>query len=265
MARGKARVNYLGRAGLVASQDQPDWSFLYEASTVKHPHYNIGDRVVLPDGRVFRYAKASGTVQTYKGQHFKKQIAIAYTTVLQAQAVGDKSLKIDAGAAAAVAEDELRGGYIVIYQSGDNHFQNRGIVGNTLADADGYTTIYLDGPLAVELASGTTPVEVFHNPYAAINACDGTYHQSVAGVPAIRATDGQYFWLQTWGFTWISPSDAGSGAVADERQLVFDSVGAVFVHVTGYTTKSYQHAGFLVDATNPGTDSCPLIMLQISP
>jgi len=41
----------------------PNIEFLYEHSSTKNPEYNIGDRVLLPDGRVFRYGLMANSGQ----------------------------------------------------------------------------------------------------------------------------------------------------------------------------------------------------------
>jgi len=53
MAKGKARTKLLNHsAGLVGGNaGGSSWGFIYQTSTVKHPDYNIGDRVALPDLR----------------------------------------------------------------------------------------------------------------------------------------------------------------------------------------------------------------------
>lgn len=94
MAKGKARVNYLGRAGLVAAKDAPDWSFIYETSTIKDSHYNIGDRVVLPDGREFYYAKSAGACISGQGCEFTAVGFNSYIAADTAQAVGDKQIEM---------------------------------------------------------------------------------------------------------------------------------------------------------------------------
>jgi len=225
MAKGKACTVYLGREGLVQAMDMPDYNFLYDpATSVKDSRWNIGDRCVLPDGRVFRYAKSSGACYTYRFCMFDGAIAVSYTAALQAQAIGDTSIHIDAGAAAAVAADELRGGYVIIYGSDDSNTQFRGIIGNTLADSDGHTTIYLDAPLTVAIT--TNGVEVCPNPYRAVsltNTAGSSTYRSAAGVPAVESdASGEYLWIQTWGPCAVAPGESAVCDAAFERSVCVD-------------------------------------------
>jgi hypothetical protein len=265
MAKGKARVNYLGRAGLVASADAPDWSFIYEASAVKHPHYNLGDRVVLPDGRVFRYAKAGGDINCDYGCKFYEDEVETYRTVYTSGAVGDKSVTVDGSSHAALTKDELRGGYVIIYHTGGGGYtQFRGIVGNDAAAANADFTIYLDAALDVAITAASTGIEVFYNPWADVrsgNSVGNAY--SVAGRPARNASSGQYFWVQTWGPIWIAPSESFSTGY--NRGAYFDSDGSIHPAVAVGSldsSDSTQYAGFLM---NEGYTTGPLLMLQVCP
>lgn len=241
-------------------------------------NYILGAHRTMWDGRVFRYAKATNTITNNKNGlkfHAKLSEGITYTAPLQTQLVGDTTIKIDSGkGAAGVAKDELVGGYVMIHTHGDNYQHFRGIIGNTLADADGYIIITLDMPLnvAITLSHG---VEVYPNPYASVRLCDGTSghvgnkFSSVAGMPYVKTSvANQYIWIQTWGPIWINPHGASlqdADLVKNERQLVFDFEGSVCVVGDAVdTTVSLQHAGFIIDRTAHHASGPPLVMLQIS-
>ena len=261
MARGKAKVNYLNREGLVAAQESPDWSFIYEKSIVKHPHYNIGDRVVLPDGRVFRYGLAVNSVECGLGVKFSGTMAadgIALTSASQTQAIGDRQFSV---ASQTFAEDELRGGYAVLYTASST-YQQFGIVGNTAASAS-TVTIYLDRALTTALTT-TNGIEVLPNPYRYLKK-EYNYYMSHAGIPMSSATAGQYFWIQTWGPLWANPGPYGQGASVSERDVIFNADGSLRNKAEWGVIVGNQKAGFLMTADSAGTDSPPFIMLQISP
>ncbi len=131
MARGKAQANYLHREGLVGHDTASDYGFLNVASLTKDPKWSIGDRVVLPDGRVFRYGKVTSGGEAYAGQGCSFENAVAISgNCAAAQAIGDSQITF---ASQTFSEDELRGGYIVIYGDDNSDVQQRGIVGNTVA------------------------------------------------------------------------------------------------------------------------------------
>jgi hypothetical protein len=253
--KGKAKVIQLGTSQVIGHRQTPDWSFIYApATSVRDPNFNIGDRVVLPDGRVYRYAKSAGACYTYQLAMFYGLIGVAYTSLLQAQAVGDKSIYLDAGSAAAFAEDALRGGYVVIYGSDNSDVQQRGIVGNTLSDSDGYTTIYLDAALNVAVTT-STGAEVMRNPYGSVLTVGATEYCSVAGLPAVESTAAnQYLWIQTWGPCAIAPGESAVCDSAFERSVCADvTVGALHEGGdSGFGTGACQIVGHGLERTTSG-------------
>lgn len=265
--KGKAKVNYLGREGLVTPQTAPSWNFIYETSLVKHPDYYVGDRVVLPDGRVFRYGKqhasshgGAADVEAGRGVKFTGRLTddgIA-SAVNRAQIVGDAELRY---ASQSFAEDELRGGYVVIYSAGST-YQQAGIVGNTYCSGS-ELTIYLDRELTTVVTS-TQYTEVLFNPYRYLGR-DTSGWNSVAGVPMSTPAAGEYFWIQTWGPLWCNPGPDGMGAGNGERRVIFNVDGSMRTGETG--NDNSQTAGFIIqmdaEATT-GADGPPFIMLQIS-
>lgn len=231
--------------------------------------YTPGTRLMLEDGRVFRYAKMTNIVtKINQGVKFHGQLADGIATSLsQAQVTGDTTVTITA--ANGVAKDELKGGYLVIHTTS---IQFRGILGNTVAAAGSDTIITLVSPLAA--AVSTTYTEIWANPYNNVrmmtSAVGSDCYSSVAGLPFVVTTvANSYIWIQTWGPRWINPHGAslgGSDIVASERQLVFDWEGSVcIVADASYTTVSLQHAGFLLARNAAATEASSFIMLQISP
>jgi hypothetical protein len=271
-----ARTNYLGNAGLVQSISQGSWDYLYRTSTVRDSKWNIGDRVVLPDGRVFRYAKATNAMPTCKfGVKFYGQIGdgLAVSMAIN-HAIGERDIVLTA---AGVTKDEFSGGYMMIHVG--THQQFRGVVGNTATNGVGTVTFTLDAGLSV--ACTTQWTEVLQSPYANVKltagpsgGLSGDDYSSVAGIPnVITAAANQYVWLQTWGPIWINPHGASlqdAGITGGERKLVFDVEGSVCIeddvaHGPGADGDEHQIAGFIIDRSASGTSGPPLVMLQISP
>ena len=239
MSKGKAKVVYSGAAGEVVSQGKPSWGFIYESSLIKNPRYNIGDRVVLPDGREFRYAKSSGVCASGQACDFVATGFQSYSTPLVAAAVGDTSVTVTAGTHVALAKDDLRGGYFISWPAALKD-QFRGIIGNDAADADAAFKIYLDGPLTVALVAATTGLEVYENPYASLvtgsNAAKGK-----AGIPAVYVgAASTYFWVQTKGPCFIAPQSTVIGN---------EGVGCMFRH-----DGTLEAVATVVDATIPDAD-----------
>jgi len=273
MSKGKAKTTYLHREGIVSLETQPDYNFLYESSTVKTPKYNLGDRVVLGDGRVFRYGKCGATLEDMK--HGVKNYNLLVTekdAIAVAAAIGAKYVDItfaDTDGVAnngVIAVDELRGGLISFYRGTDR--QQRGIIGNTVrANGDtGNTRVYLDAALKVAINEDDN-VEVIGNPYSDLRIENNLY-TSVMGMPAVKATTGQYFWIQTWGLCRVTPTGAEVGANPDERMFCFDAYGGVRASQASIVDegKSEQIAGFIVEKTDGAAGSAaPFINLQINP
>lgn len=269
MSKGIAKSISLDQQGVILSNTQPDWDFIYEASTIKHPSYNVGDRVVLPDGRVFRYAKSGGAILGGMGAPFSGTLLFNGDTATAA-AVGDKSIEItgDAGLetayGSALTKDCLRGGIFTTGFAGAT-LQQRNIIGNS-AGGDGDTiTLYLDAKLDLAVAAGTY-TEMMDSPYAHLGGTAGEY-VSFAGIPAVNVTAANvYFWVQTWGITWITPGGGTTpGDSANDRQVAFVGDGSVngVAHIT--VENGYQIAGFIVQRDSNGSGGPPWIMLQVSP
>jgi len=274
---GKAKAYHPRVPGLVGVSDVTSWDFLYRHSTIQDPKFFVGDRVVLPDGRVNRYAKASNIISSCKfGVKFWNQIGDGVAAVLaQGQSVGDRSIYI---VAAGVTEDEFRGGYVLIHVG--THQQFRGVLGNTATDANGRITVYLDAVLTYAVTNAHW-TEILHNPYSNVRLTAGPSggdagndYSSVAGIPNVATVEAnEYLWLQTWGPIWINPHGGSlqdAGITGGERKLVFDCEGSVCVeddvaHGPGADGDEHQLAGFIIDRSADGSSGPPLVMLQISP
>ena len=278
MARGKAKSTLLGIQGVVGHKDAPDWSFLYDASTIKDPNFDVGDRVVLPDGRAFRYGKCGATIADMK--HGVKNWNLLVTeldAIAVAAAIGAKYVDITfadtdgVGNDGVIAVDSLRGGHISFYRGTDR--QQRGIIGNTVrANGDtGNTRLYLDAALKVAI-NALDNVEVLANPYSDLRM-GNDLQTSVMGMPCVLATTGQYFWIQTWGPCRVTPSQAELGTGAALRMYLFDAAGGVFglralIDASGITAENhgYQIAGHIIERTDGVAGSAaPFINLQINP
>lgn len=211
MAQGKAKMIAPAQSGGLVSPAGAEWAYIYEASTVKNPNFDIGDRVVLPDGREFRYSKSSGACTTVVGCHFTSTGYTAYTAFATNHAVGVTTITIPAATHAATTEDQLRGGYVLIFDGESTSVQFRGIIGNGAADANAAITVYLDGPLTDAIVSGTEAVEVYENPYGALITSSSTT-LPFAGIPATNvAATATYFWVQNRGLCWTSPQSGVGG------------------------------------------------------
>ena len=260
MSKGKVKANYLHREGLVGLSDAPDYGFLYTTSLVKDPKWNIGDRVVLPDGREFAYSKSSGVVASGQAAEFVATGAIPYTLLSVDAAIGDKQLSFVASTHDAIAKDALRGGYCVTWPAALKD-QTRGIIGNDVSAENAAITIYLDAPLSVAVTTATAG-EVYENPYAnLINTGGGSSSRAKAGIAATYvAATATYFWVQIRGFVFI----------AIQSDMITNKIGGYFRHdgsvqtqvavasLGGNDTTQYAGHRIIGDYDNNG----PLFYLQ---
>lgn len=242
---------------------------IWERKTTQQ--YTLGTRLVTPDGRVFRYAKAVDQLECDYGCTFNNGELFEYVALGATNAVGDKQVSLVISAAAAViAKDELEGGYISIFKAGLGDSMNRCITGNTAVALNGTAiTIYLDDPLDRVATITVDHAEVLANPWASVKNAHsgGDGYASCAGLPNVPAAASEYLWIQTWGIRWMSPAHAGIGGGSHERAVYFDP-GSGGIDEHSYSTSSYidrQLLGFVVDKTTSGVDGAPFIMLQISP
>ncbi|MCJ7828713.1 MAG: hypothetical protein MUP81_03110 [Dehalococcoidia bacterium] len=263
MAKGKNRVQYLGGQASISSS-YGDWDFIYVASTTKDAKYNIGDRVVLPDGREFTYAKSSGACYSAVGCHFTAT-GLLGGNMSGAPAIGDRTITIGATTHTAVTADELRGGYIILhYTAGVNYDEQvRGIIGNLASISAAALTVYMDGPLTTAPTAGTL-IEVFQNPYAAVIKADSTT-LPIAGVPAVYVSAANtYFWVQTRGFTFVAPQDSvvGENGGIGCFWRASGSIESMDTTIAGTvaTNDTSQYAGHTVEGTYSGTG--PLFYLN---
>jgi len=188
MARGKAKTDYLHSPGLIGHSEAPDYGFLYEVSTIKHPKYNVGDVVEPGNGKGFVYCKSSGICYTGRGNILNNAIpatGIDYAVLADDSALGAKSVKMTC--VVAIAEDELRGGQIVLKPasgSSDAVLQQRGIVGNTAGAIGAVITIYLDAPLTAALTTSSYGF-CMPSPYSSVRYNDtGGWDCSHVGIAA---------------------------------------------------------------------------------
>ena len=223
--------------------------------------YPLGTRLITADGRVFRYCLSAAAIQAGRGT--KTALTMASDGIAASsngtQAVGDTHIDF---ASQTFAEDELKGGYLVIYSAGST-YQQRYITGNTAASAS-TVRVYFDAPLTT--ATSSTYCEALGNPYRYMSSASTGYGSCLGVSHVVIAAAGTYFWIQTWGPLWCNPGPYGMGGDAQERHVIFNPDGSLRPrNEHAGDGVDYQLAGFILEVTGVGADGCPFIMLQISP
>lgn len=237
--------------------------FLYKESATKDSRYNIGDHIELPDGREFVYSKSSAACISGQGCEFTAVGVNAYQAALVARGVGERDVTLPACTHDAFTLDELRGGYVLIYDGTTNNVQFRGIIGNDVTAVNVAFKVYLDGALTEAVVASTSAIEAFQNPYSGLRT--GTsMNLPKAGVPAAKVTAANmYFWCQIKKFCWVAPqggvNDRDIGCYWRHDGSLQDTELALGA-ITLNAACSSQYAGHTVEGNQGGIG--PLFNLQ---
>ena len=283
--KGPAKVEYAGQGSEVLVQGVPNWAFLYYASTTKMPKYNIGDRFVTPDGRVFRYALAAGTIHTEfmvcdPDASITNAVAPAQVNPtspvilginLSSGKKGDYcvTITVATGDGTAgngnIAQDEMKGGFVVVGNGINQHPMTRGILGNDAVTGGGSMNVYLDGALTRDVVTGASGdnCEAYLNVYGNVKSMNSVQNAYVTaiGAAAAEATVGQYFWVQTWGNVWLT-SNGLTGEAANGRDLYVYTDGSLRGGLS--TFQALQRVGVGLDKNTSSAPNGPNCLLQIA-
>lgn len=281
-ATNRNLIQYPYQTGpLMAPAVPRDSARLHSAGTTKL--FECGARCITWDGRVFRYGYCGSSLTQMKWSvRNMLPLIAAKAAILDAADKEATVLNLTVGAATygkngdgVIAENELRGGYISIY-NGTYIRDQRLIEGNTALGATGIAfTIYIDEGLSAAIDASTS-CEILANPYAYLSQSNRPYLRHM-GVPHVLATTGQYFWLQTWGPLRISNGSAWADAdVYLSSDVYFNYEGSICTwkeaHDDATYPTLYQKCGYIIEAsqkldTTPltsKTDVAPFIMLQVN-
>lgn len=263
MAEGKIKANYIDQTGDVTLGSMPSWDFLYQTSTVKDPEYNVGDRIVRPNGSEYVYSKSAGVLYAAHGCAFTYTGLVSYTAFATNHAVGVNEITVPAATHAALTKDELRGGYVIIFDGASDYATcTRQIIGNDASAENVAFNIRLDASLTNAIVSGTEAIEVYRNPFMALGvAADAAMPK--AGVPTTYVSaSSKYFWCQTKGICWVAPqstvnNNEGVGVMwrhDGSLEAVATAIGGIVPDADGT-----QYAGHLIAGSQSGNG--PLLKL----
>lgn len=184
---------------------------LYESDLTQN--YDLGAKEELPDGRVFRYAKSTGAgvLLPKRGCHFTDVGYIAYTSFVVSAAQGATEITIPADSShGTLLEDQLRGGYVIIFDGSAVNDVTHEIVGNDAANSGALFKVRLATPLSVTITASDA-CEVYSNPWGALASAGGVTLPFV-GAPMYSVTAAaNYFWVQTKGIKFVDPQSGVGG------------------------------------------------------
>lgn len=169
--------------------------------------HKLGTKMELPDGRIFRYARASATAivtgKLYQGKAGEANTAQINDIAPADTDVGAREVVVTIAGTALVA-NVFDDGYLVVASSigtGIGHAYK--IAENNSCGAGGTTTLTLAGndEVKVALESGTTTVGLRKNEYdeVLLTTADTVRVNVLAGVSAAAAAASAYCWIQRRG------------------------------------------------------------------
>lgn len=176
--------------GLVTPQD------IFSPSLIQN--HALGTRLMLVDGRVFRYAQAGG-VDLVAGNVLQGLAPIAAHLALTAAvaAVGATSIVVTPGATAGAAGLYAEG-YLNVDTTPGNGVGPYRIAGHAAITASTPFTLFLDDPIAVAFTAATR-YGLFANLYNDVIQAPATKTGPIVGVAPIVIPTLQFGWIQTWG------------------------------------------------------------------
>ncbi len=275
MIVGKARTKLLNHSvGLVeGAAVSPSWKFLYETSLIKHPDYDIDDRVVLPDGRVFRYGKVGDAAITlpFSRLVFNRNVIAGIATTHAAEdtptvaiVAGDFTFQF--GDTVARAVNHYVGGFYVQHDvTGSNGVFCAGIVKSTAGDGT-FVELTLDAPFPGDVpitSQGTAMPSIYSN----VGHGGTATFKTAVGMATVNAAVSAYVWIQTWGLTWATPTAWGStgpGCAADLRDVYVHTDGTIMPAIDS-SGVAKQRVGTIVMMGDGSAYGDGVIMLQLSP
>lgn len=228
-------------------------------------------------GRRYRYCKAYEAITiTNRGCPNMVQYPWIATAVRSAKFVscnsflkGDKRIVltvddvIEDSPYAGLTKNFFVGGYINAFFD-TNCIQTLRVSGNEVGTVNGSSAantdiiLYLDEPFAKDYAAGCT-VDLYASPYIAVGASGSlTGWSSVVVVPHLAVTSGYFFWGQTRGPCWVTPTSGITGTTI--RMTYFHSDGTI---KDAGTDTSLQMAGYIIyKGDNTQDDATIMLMLE---
>jgi hypothetical protein len=215
----------------------------------------LGMLRVEPDGRKFRYAKASSTeiacgkttsMATVTANHINKSVAAAV-------AIGDIEVQVTVGATAVTA-DSYKDGYLQV-NDGTGEGQCYRIDSNTYCAASGTTVVTLCDPVRVALVASATKVSLIPNPWYG-TVIQATTTTGPAGVTITVVPASHYYWSQTGGLGCVlangtdavgSTQTAGATDGSADIQTDYAEIPIGYVILTDNVAGEYKPIWLTID------------------
>ena len=182
---------------------------------VTTPVVDVGTRAHLNDGRVYYYARNSGSAIIIAGHLTQSELVSADMDDLATNtaAVGDSTVAVTPVGTATFAANDLAGGYLTTNSGTTGAGISYKILSHPVTVQTTAFTVTLVDQIAVVFNADMTAT-VQKNPWmdTVIAATGAAYFAT--GVPnfAVPAgnTTAQYYWCQTWGFCAVAHDDTSA-------------------------------------------------------
>ena len=179
-----------------------------ETSGQKH---QLGTRMILPDGRVFRYAEI-GAADIAGGAVVQAPAGVgAHDQDLTVAAVSAGSTTVTLSGTLTITKDQYKDGYMHI-NSGTGAGEVYRIKSNTaVSSSNTVLTLDEEDGLATALTAGAGNCEVglSYNPYSNVIISPTSVSNVAVGVAPTLLTQDYYGWVQTWGPAAVLANAAG--------------------------------------------------------
>lgn len=210
------------------------------------PQTTVGSRVVSPDGRVYRYAKAGavalvpGTLLQAPAENTAHQNLVPTATF----AIGSNQVTVTLGASAVTA-NQYAGGYMVGTETPGQGYMYL-ISSHPAADSSATLTLTLSDPLEVALTT-SSHVDLVANPYNGVVINPTTATSAPVGVAVYPIAIGYYGWIQTGGLTnlladgsvTVGTAVVASNGTAGAVEALTGVQAPIGIAVTGIATTEY--------------------------
>src|SRR3990167_7468599 len=145
-----------------------------------NPTHDLGEKLVTPDGREFRYVLAGGTaLVTGNLIQSQAQATDSQSLIVAAAAIG--ALTVTTTDTTTVTANEFAGGYLIpTGEAGTGRGEVYRIASHPAATA-AVLTLTLEDPIQVAL-NASTQIDLVHNQYRSVVQCPTTLTGSVIGV-----------------------------------------------------------------------------------
>ena len=189
-------INRIGGEGVGSKAGQG----IYEESST--PKYDLGEKLELKDGRVFRYASVAAT--TAAGDIVSQDVSdtglIEVENGMTAAAVGATDVIITSSELSSATANQFAGGYLHTVDDAGEGFTYR-IKSNTAASSNAVTfTLYDAIVVAITTA---TDAAITGNLYGSVRPALGSADYIAAGVAPRAFTANYYGWVQTRGIATV--------------------------------------------------------------